>query len=294
MSLTSVTPPQVASLQRAVLRFGRRGLRPLPWRATRDPWAVLVSEVMLQQTQAQRVVGPYQRFIAQYPSPAACASAGMGAVLVAWDGLGYNRRARALHAAAKAIVERHGGEVPADFDALVTLPGIGPYTARAVLVFAFERRAAVVDTNVRRVLTRAVAGEVLAPAAAQHLADALVPARFAWLWNQSLIELGALVCGAGVPRCATCPLRRSCAWKVAGLPSPDPGARGARQSRFEGSDRQGRGRLVRALRSGPVRPGAIAAACGWPDQPVRSRRVADGLVADGLARRGPGGVLALP
>ena len=141
-----------------MLGVGRSGLRPFPWRETRDPWAVLVSEVMLQQTQAQRVVAPYGRFLDRFPTVTACAEAGLGPVLEAWAGLGYNRRARHLHEAALAIVDRHGGAVPADLADLRALPGVGAYTARAVLVFAFERHEAVVDVNVARVLARAVAG----------------------------------------------------------------------------------------------------------------------------------------
>jgi A/G-specific adenine glycosylase len=281
-------------MRRAVLRFGRTSLRPLPWRATRDPWAVLVSEVMLQQTQAQRVVGPYSRFLRKFPTPAACATAGVGRVVVAWDGLGYNRRARALHGAAAKIVERHRGVVPADLDALLALPGVGPYTARAVLAFAFERPEAVVDTNVVRVLARAVAGGKLTQVAAQRLADQLVPARQPWRWNQGLMELGAVVCRARDPACSDCPVRAHCVWARTGAPRPDPARGGARQSPFEGSDRQGRGRLLSALRTGPVPTRRLAAACGWPDDPARARRVAVGLVSDGLARRGPGGAFHLP
>jgi A/G-specific adenine glycosylase len=277
-----------------VLRFAEHGLRPLPWRATRDPWAVMVSEVMLQQTQATRVVEPYTRFVDQFPTPRACAAAETGAVLQAWQGLGYNRRGRDLHRAAQAVVERHGGEVPADLDALQALPGIGPYTARAVLVFAFELEYAVVDVNVGRVLARAVAGAPVAGGAAQSLADALVPRGRAWEWNQALMELGAVVCAGRAPACGACPLARRCVWRNAPHGSEDPARTPARQARFEGSDRQGRGRLVDALRHGPVGRGALAASCGWPEDPDRARRVAAGLVAEGLARRGPGGVLRLP
>jgi len=291
--LTAPPGPAWRGLRRAVLCVGRSALRPLPWRATRDPWAVLVSEVMLQQTQAHRVAPVYERFMAQFPTPAACARAGAGAVLRAWAGLGYNRRARHLHGAARRIVEHHGGTVPAELDALLALPGVGSYTARAVLVFAFERPEAVVDVNTRRVLCRAVAGRPLPAADAQRLADSLVPPGHPWHWNQGLMELGALFCTAGAPSCAPCPLRRWCAWR--GAPGgPDPAGRRPAQSRFEGSDRQGRGRLVAALRAGPVRPSQLPGACGWPEDPARARRVADGLVADGLARRGRGNVLSLP
>ncbi|HTZ08191.1 MAG TPA: A/G-specific adenine glycosylase, partial [Acidimicrobiales bacterium] len=149
-----------------MLAVGRGGLRPLPWRATRHPWAVLVAEVMLQQTQASRVVEPYGRFLERFPTPRACAAAGAGAVVEAWAGLGYNRRARALHGAAQILESVHGGVVPDRLEDLRALPGVGPYTARAVLVFAFEHDEAVVDVNVARVLARAVAGAPLGPARA--------------------------------------------------------------------------------------------------------------------------------
>ena len=142
--------PDLAGWRRAVLSYGRRSLRPLPWRATRDPWAVLVSEFMLQQTQAARVVAPYLAFLDRFPTPAAAAAAGPGAVVGQWAGLGYNRRALSLHRAAQDVTERFGGSVPDDLASLRSLPGVGPYTARAVLAFAFERPVGVVDVNVAR------------------------------------------------------------------------------------------------------------------------------------------------
>jgi A/G-specific adenine glycosylase len=285
-------PARRRALRRAVLRFGRGGLRPLPWRATRQPWAVLVSEVMLQQTQAGRVVDAYEQFLDAFPTPAACAAAGVGAVLRAWSGLGYHRRARDLHATAVAIVERHGGSVPADLAALRALPGVGEYTARAVLVFAFERQAAVVDVNVHRVLARAVAGTALSRRDAQRLADDLVPPAV-WMWNQSLVELGALLCTARRPACGRCPLAGLCAWSQ-NAGATDPAPRSRPPAPFDGSDRQGRGRLVAALRRGPVPWRGVGVACGWPEDAPRARRVAEGLVADGLARRDRDGALALP
>jgi A/G-specific adenine glycosylase len=277
-----------------VLSSGRSGLRPFPWRETRDPWAVLVSEVMLQQTQAQRVVAPYVLFLDRFPTVSACARAGLGPVLDAWAGLGYNRRARHLHGAACAIVDRHGGVVPADLRALRSLPGVGAYTARAVLVFAFERHEAVVDVNVARVLARAVAGAPMSARDAQSVADGLVPRGRAWEWNQALMELGASVCTARAPSCGRCRLSDCCAWFNAPEGAPDPAPPSSRQTPFEGSDRQGRGRLVAALRTGPVFPESLPAACAWPGDPERAGRVADALVAEGLARRGPGDVLVLP
>jgi A/G-specific adenine glycosylase len=285
---------RVAAFRRGVLAYGRAGLRPLPWRATRDPWAVLVSEVMLQQTSAARVLDPYHRFLHRFPTLRACADASPGDVQRAWAGLGYNRRAGHLHRAATVMVERHGSQVPADLSALGALPGIGPYTARAVLAFAYETDHAVVDVNVGRVIARAVVGDTVTAARTQAVADRLVPRGQGWLWNQSLMEIGALLCRSRAPACDDCRLESICAWAGAGRPPPDPGAPGRRQSAFAGSDRQGRGRLVAALRLGPVSPSRLAATCGWPDDLRRARRVADALVTEGIARRGPGGVLTLP
>lgn len=249
---------------------------------------------MLQQTQAERVIAPYLAFVERFPTPAACARAPLAEVLRAWSGLGYNRRAVQLHTAAGAIVDRHRGSVPDRVEELVALPGVGPYTARAVLAFAFERPVGVVDVNVRRVLARAVTGAPLAPAEAQALADRLVPHRRSWSWNQALVEHGALRCTARAPRCGECPLRARCAWARSGCRPPDPARRPAPQSRFEGSDRQGRGRLLAALCRAQVPPPALAAACGWPEDRPRARRTAEALVGDGLARWEPDGTLALP
>jgi A/G-specific adenine glycosylase len=277
-------------VQEAILSWGARVRRDLPWRRTRDPWAVLVSELMLQQTQVPRVVARYEDFVARFPTPAACAAAPVADVVRAWAGLGYNRRAVNLHRTARVVVDRHGGTLPADLDALLALPGVGPYTARAVLVFAFERDVGLVDTNAGRFLARAAAGRALGRAEAQALADSLVPRGQSWAWGQAVFDLGALVCTRRAPDCGHCPIASSCAWARAGRPAPDPvgGSAGisGRQPAFVGSDRQGRGRLVDALRGGPVRDDAIALAraAGWPDDPARARRVADGLVADGLAR----------
>jgi len=244
---------------------------------------------MLQQTQAARVVAPYAAFVTSFPTPSSCAAATPGAVVRAWAGLGYNRRALNLHRAAVAMRDHHAGEVPAGLEELRRLPGVGPYTARAVVAFAFE----VVDTNVRRVLCRAVAGRTLTTADVQALADRLVPPGRAWLWNQGLMEIGAVVCTSRAPRCAACPLARQCTWRTAGVGRDDPAASG-RSLPFEGSDRQGRGRIVAALRRGPLRPAEVAAAAGWPDDRDRTRAVVARLVAEGLVRRGRGGVLSLP
>lgn len=259
--------------------------RDLPWRRTRDPWAVLVSELMLQQTQVARVVLRYEAFLERFPTPAATAAAPVADVLREWAGLGYNRRAVNLHRAAVAVIERHGGVMPSNLAELEALPGVGRYTARAVLAFAFEADVGVVEVNSARVLARAVAGRPLRVGEAQALADSLVPAGRGWAWNQAMLDLGATVCTKSAPRCDRCPVRACCAWAGAGGPDPAIGSagEGSRQSTFAGSDRQGRGRLVDALRLGPVPWAGVAAAAGWPDDPERAERVAAGLVADGLA-----------
>jgi A/G-specific adenine glycosylase len=237
----------------------------------------------------------YAAFLDRFPTPAVMAAAPVADVVRAWAGLGYNRRAVNLHRAAVVVVERHGGRLPATVAELVALPGIGRYTARAVLAFAHEADVGVVEVNSARVLARAAAGRPLAPAEAQALADALVPPGRGWAWNQAMLDLGATVCTKSAPRCGECPLAASCAWAAAGGPDPAVGSAGAggRQSAFAGSDRQGRGRLVDALRLGPVSVSDVAEAAGWPGDPARAARVAAGLVADGLAVA-EAGVLRLP
>lgn len=286
-----------ASLSGDLLAWSERTRRDLPWRRTRDPWAVLVSELMLQQTQVARVVPKYEAFLDSFPTVAACAAAPAGEVVRLWQGLGYNRRALNLHAAARACVERHGGSLPEGLDELQALPGIGPYTARAVSAFARGLDVGVLDTNAARVLAR-LAGRRLGPKEAQAAADGLVPAGEGWAWNQAMLDLGAMVCTKRVVRCAECPVTADCAWYLAGHPSPDPaeGSAGTsgRQSTFEGSDRQGRGRLVDALRRGPVAAGDLASVMGWPADPLRAERVATTLLADGLAELGADGAWHLP
>jgi A/G-specific adenine glycosylase len=264
----------------AVLAWGVAQLRDLPWRDERDPWTILVAEVMLQQTQAERAIPKWRAFLEAYPDPASCAAAPLAEVLRLWQGLGYPRRARNLRAAAASIVERHDGRLPDDLDELLALPGIGPYTARAVLAFAFERDVGVVDTNIARVLARTT-GERLTPKRAQAAADELVPQGHGWIWNQVMMDLGAVVCRP-TPKCGACPLAESCTWHVAGCPDPDPAVGSAgvstRQAPFDGSDRQARGRVLAALHDGP-RPVSEF------DERILATLVADGLVdvRDGLA-----------
>jgi A/G-specific adenine glycosylase len=276
----------------AVLAWWEGQRRDLPWRRTRDPWEVLVCEVMAQQTQVARVAERWRPFLDRFPTPAALAAEPMAEVIRWWSGLGYNRRARNLHRCAREIVARHGGRLPGSLEPLLALPGIGPYTARAVLAFAFEDDHGVVDTNTARVLARWT-GEALPPAGAQAAADGAVPPGRAWAWNQAMLDLGAAVCTRRSPRCGSCPVATACAWARAGWPLPDPadGSAGVStgQAPFAGSDRQGRGRLVEALRHGVVAPAELETVMGWPDDPARAARVAASLVADGLVRADDGG-----
>jgi A/G-specific adenine glycosylase len=268
----------------AVLAWGVERRRDLPWRHTRDPWQVLVAEVMLQQTQVDRVIPRWQAFLADYPNPTACADASLGDVLRAWQGLGYPRRARNLHSTAVVVRDLHAGRLPPDLGTLQTLPGIGPYTSRALLAFAFEHDVGVVDTNIARVLAR-VEGERLTARRAQVLADEIVPVGHGWTWNQTIMDLGATVCRP-TPSCHECPIRSDCSWSLAGTPSPDPAVGSAgvstRQAPFEGSTRQARGRILRMLGPG-ARPGADF-----------DRSVVETLLADGLVVEDADGRLSLP
>jgi A/G-specific adenine glycosylase len=266
----------------AVLTWGVPRLRDLPWRRTRDPWAVLVSEVMLQQTQVSRVIPRWQAFLERFPTVESCARVPLGDVLREWQGLGYPRRARNLHATSRLVVERGG--FPHDLVGLMALPGVGPYTARAVRAFAFELDAAVVDTNIARVYARC-RGRRLTPTQVQDIADAACPSGDAWTWNQCLMDLGAVLCRPTDPRCDECPVLDRCDWR--GNPIvPDPAVTSAgvsrRQPRFDGSDRQARGRLMKALAAGPVRR-SDAAAIMQRDE-ATSVRLVDALVAEGLCR----------
>jgi len=233
---------------------------------------------MLQQTQVPRVIPKFQVFLDRFPSASVCASALVADVVRAWAGLGYNRRAVNLHRTAVAVVDRHGDQLPDDLDALMGLPGIGPYTARAILTFAFGHDVGIVESNTSRVLAR-IAGRALPQPEAQRFADELVPEGHGWAWNQAMIDLGATVCLRREPKCGECPVVEHCSWHD----SPDPAAPAHKQSTFAGSDRQGRGRLVDAMRVAPIPVDGIPAAAGWPDDPSRAHRVVDTLLADGLA-----------
>lgn len=243
----------IVPLRRAVRRASAVLRRDLPWVGHDDPWGILVSEVMLQQTSTGRVVTPWHRFLGTYPTPASCASAPLADVLRLWKGLGYPRRAKALHDAARMMVEEFAGTVPDTPVALRRLPGVGPYTANAVASFAFRRRVAVLDTNVGRVVARALANRPLDATSAQRLATLLLPRDESAAFNQAMLDLGAQFC-TKQPRCALCPVQRQCRWHRDGGPDPAPRSAGVSrpQSRFAGSDRQVRGRIMAALGDGPV------------------------------------------
>lgn len=268
-----------------VLEWGERVRRDLPWRHTRDPWQILVSETMLAQTQVARVEPKWREFVRRWPTPVALVSDQLSELLAAWQGLGYPRRAVNLSRAAHLIIDRHGGVVPDSLDELLALPGVGPYTARAVLAFAFERDIGVVDTNIARIMAR-TAGHRLTPRAAQERADSLVPAGHGWAWNQSLMDLGAMRCRP-VASCDECPMARVCRWRRAGFPTPDPAVGSAgvstRQAKFEGSDRQLRGVILARLAEGSIAEVALRDSLkrSSGDDGRVDRLVAD-LLAEGL------------
>jgi A/G-specific adenine glycosylase len=270
----------LSQMQQRILDWYTSRARPLGWRRTSDPYAILVSEIMLQQTQVARVEPAWRAFLARFPSVRALASAPLADVLTAWRGLGYNRRAVSLHRCATAIVQLHSGVVPDDLLALRALPGIGDYTARAVLAFAFGLPAAPVDTNVARVLARLVAGRPLGKPETQRIADGFLGFSDPATWSHALMDFGAAVCTARAAKCHECPLAGTCAWRGEG---PDPAAVGAYrprpQGRFMGSDRYHRGRLVDALRTGPVPRAGLTRATGSVD----AERIAGLLVSEGLA-----------
>lgn len=280
------------SIAPAVIEWFAANRRDLPWRrAGFGAWGILVSEIMLQQTPVVRVIPRLQQWLERWPSPAALAASPPGDAVRAWERLGYPRRALNLHAAAVAITQRHGGVVPRDVPSLLALPGIGDYTARAVAAFAYGQRHPVVDTNVRRVIARAVAGQAEAgpPSIRRDLAamEALLPEdpADAQAFNAAAMELGAIVCTARAPRCLddplSCPIAELCSWRLAGYPAYD-GPRARAQARFEGSDRQVRGLIMRELRGSDIPVTAAEIASVWPDAAQRDRALA-GLLADGLA-----------
>jgi A/G-specific adenine glycosylase len=281
----------------AIVDWYATAARDLPWRRTGiDAWAVLVSEVMLQQTPVARVEPIWRDWMDRWPTPAALAAVAPADVIRAWGKLGYPRRALRLREAAGAIVERHGGVVPEDVGALEALPGVGTYTARAVACFGYGQPQPVVDTNVRRVVARLLHGRAEAGnARAADLADIaeLTPPEpeRATRFSVAAMELGALVCVAGVPRCGVCPVRDRCAWRLAGSPAHDGPAR--RVQTFAGTDRQVRGKLLDVLRAASEPVDAAALDAAWNDGFQRSRCL-DSLLTDGLVEQTDDGLFRLP
>ncbi|WP_114588438.1 A/G-specific adenine glycosylase [Microbacterium arborescens] len=275
--------PDLAS---PLIAWYRDNARDLPWRRPGfGAWGTLVSEFMLQQTPVVRVIPLLEAWLERWPTPADLAAAAPADAVRQWANLGYPRRALWLHRAAVEIRDRHAGVVPRDVDDLLALTGIGDYTARAVAVFAYGDRHPVVDTNTRRVLARAVQGRSQpGPAAKRDLADMteILPDDIAAsaVVNAAAMELGALVCTARVPRCDACPLADRCAWRAAGY--PDTGDTRVKQARYEGSDRQARGAILRVLRAATTHDVAAEDVIGdWPDAAQRDRAI-DSLVSDGL------------
>jgi len=273
----------------AVLTWYAEAARDLPWRADgTSPWAVMVSEVMLQQTPVARVLPIWTIWMARWPTPAALADEPAAEAVRAWGKLGYPRRALRLHEAARRIADDFEGQAPSSVEELESLPGIGAYTARAIAAFAYGARTPVVDTNVARVLARAVMGEAHAgpSVTAAHRAgvESLLPrepARAA-TFSVAMMELGALICTAAAPRCDTCPVRQGCVWQRAGAPGYTGPRR--RPQRFEGTDRQVRGRLLDVLRATPGPVPAAALEPSWADVGQRARAL-ESLLLDGLVGR---------
>jgi A/G-specific adenine glycosylase len=282
----------------AVLAWYETNARDLPWRAPNaSSWSILVSEIMLQQTPVVRVLPAWEAWMERWPTPAHLAKEPSGEAVRMWNRLGYPRRALRLHACAVAITEEHEGRVPDDHATLLSLPGIGAYTAAAVASFAYGQRHAILDTNVRRVLARTETGIEHPPKsqtkAETALAESLLPPTpsVAARWGVAVMELGALVCTARSPRCADCPIAGQCAWKLAGKPAHDGPPR--RGQTYAGTDRQVRGKLLAVLRDSrePVVKDALDAV--WDDR-VQRERALDALVSDGLVDPLDDGRYALP
>lgn len=313
--------PARQALQHALLSWFAHYGRDLPWRRTRDPYAILVSEVMLQQTQVDRVLPKYAAFLAQFPTLDALAAAPTASVIQAWAGLGYNRRAVNLQRTTQAVRDAHGGVFPREVAVLRQLPGIGDYTAGAVACFAFEQDVVFFDTNIRRVLRRVLLGEDAAGTAAgdralRPLAAALLPPGQGWAWNQGIMEVGALLCRSSKPRCWQCPLRDHCAAFAARRTADenvfdryaDQPARPVRrvaerkEAPFIGSNRYYRGRVVATLRALPAGAGlaadvllrAVKPDYDAANEQAWGQQLLAGLVRDGLIEYANDGTVRLP
>jgi A/G-specific adenine glycosylase len=281
-----------------LLDWYARTARDLPWRRPEaGPWAVLVSEVMLQQTPVSRVLPAYDAWLTRWPTPAALAANPAGEAVRMWGRLGYPRRALRLHRCATLVRDQHDNQLPSDVSELEQLPGIGTYTARAIAAFSYGRRVPVVDTNVRRVVARAVHGSAQAGPASttrdHRDVEALLPTdpEKAATFSIALMELGALICTARTPKCSDCPIADQCAWRAAGSPAHD-GPR-SRPQKFEGTDRQVRGKLMAVLREAqePISKAQLDEV--WHDAAQRDRALAS-LLADGLVAEADDETYALP
>jgi A/G-specific adenine glycosylase len=277
-----------------LLRWYEEFQRDLPWRRPGiSAWQILVSEFMLQQTPVARVEPIWLDWVARWPTPSATAAASAADVLRAWGKLGYPRRAKRLHECATAIAAEHGDVVPDDLDALLALPGVGTYTARAIACFAYGKRVPVVDTNVRRVVARVVHGRADSPASVADLADvdAILPndAR-APRFSIALMELGATVCTARAPRCGICPMS-VCAWRSGGFPPSTEPAR--KVQKYAGTDRQVRGRLLDVLRANDAPVTRALLDVAWSADPAQRDRALDSLLTDGLVEQTAAGLFAL-
>jgi A/G-specific adenine glycosylase len=295
--MTDIVPERESTIDSTeLLGWYEREQRDLPWRRPGvSPWQVLVSEFMLQQTPVARVEPVWLDWVARWPTASATAAASAADVLRAWGRLGYPRRAKRLHECAGVIAREHDDRVPSDVETLLSLPGIGAYTARAVACFAYRQRVPVVDTNVRRVVARAVHGRADAAASSspRDLADvdALLPDDAeAPRFSVALMELGATVCTARAPSCGICPLS-ACTWRSAGFPAATGPVR--RAQRYAGTDRQVRGRLLDVLRGtdSPVTRARLDTA--WPSDPAQRDRALDSLLVDGLVEQTSDGRFAL-
>jgi A/G-specific adenine glycosylase len=276
------------NVQVQLLAWYERHKRDLPWRHARDPYAILVSEVMLQQTQVDRVAPKYEEFLSIFPGFQALAGARAADVIRAWSPLGYNRRAINLHRLARAVVEHHNGQLPRCTKQLRSLPGVGAYTAAAVACFAFDSQEAVIDTNISRVLARVEGSTAPSPSKLRARATAYLPPERAQEWNQALMDLGATVCRATAPACALCPLRGDCS-SAGSIVREKRATYRTGGARYQGSDRNLRGRIVEALRAidGSINFQALAAMVQLTDAAGNERleTLITGLVRDGLVER---------
>ena len=280
-----------------LIAWYRDNARELPWREPGfGAWGVLVSEFMLQQTPVARVIPLLEAWLERWPTPSSLAGDAPAEAVRAWANLGYPRRALWLHRAATQIRDLHDGVVPRDVEALLALTGIGDYTARAVAVFAYGDRHPVVDTNTRRVLARAVDGRAQPGPPARRDLDAMAAILpqsepEAAIVNAAAMDLGAIVCTARAPRCDACPIAHVCAWRAAGY--PDTGDTRRKQARYEGSDRQARGAILRALRESAAHELAMDAVASDLSDSAQRDRAIDSLIADGLIEASDG-MLRLP